>query len=146
MSLNYKLSKFMVSSRRFFSWNLPKKDGMNMLQKKAYELFKLYVKDSESELICSIKTSKRHIRNGELLIMLYSSSNGYIMTVIDESNKHNIYDVDVSSNTGSELCEAFDTEMERKLRGCEHEKRMLIVKDLDELMTKKRKDDKSRIS
>lgn len=118
---------------------------MNVLQKKAYELFILYVKDSDSELICSIRTMKRHIRNGELLIMLYSSSNGFIMTVIDESNKHNIYDVDIPTACGSELCELFDSAMERKLRGCEHEKRMLIVKDLDELMTKKKKNDDSSI-
>lgn len=136
----------MVNSKKFFSWTIPKSDGMNMLQKKAYELFKLYVKDSDSELICSIRTMKRHIRNGELLIMLYSSSNGFIMTVIDESNKHNIYDVDIPAHNGSELCEMFDSEMERKLRGCEHEKRMLIVKDLDELMTKKKNNDDSRVS
>ncbi len=59
------------------------------------------------------------------------------MTIIDESDKHNIYDVDIPGNNGSELCYIFDTEMERKLRACEHEKRMLIVKDIDELMIKK---------
>ena len=137
MSIHYKLSKFVVNSRKWFKWR-SKPTGMNQLQKKAYELFTLYVKDSESELICSIKTFKRHIRNGELLIMLYNTSNGFIISVIDESENHNMYDVDVNHEYGNELCAMFDTEMERKLRASEYEKRMLIIKELDGLMKRKK--------
>ena len=143
MSINYKVSRLMVNSRRWFKWRAKTK-GMNQLQQKVYELFTLYVKDSESELICSIKTMKRHIRNGELLIMLYNSSNGFIISVVDESENHNMYDVDMAGEYGSELCNQFDTEKERKLRACEYEKRMLIVKDLDGLMKKKKNANKPK--
>jgi hypothetical protein len=146
MSINYKLTKWVIKSKKWFRWK-PKPKGMNQLQQKVYELFSVYVKDSDSELICSIKTMKRHIRNGELLIMLYSASNGgFIVSVIDESENHNMYDVDIASEYGNDLCHQFDTEMERKLRACEHEKRMLVVKDLDGLMKKKKNASKPKKS
>lgn len=144
-SANYKLAKFSYKFKSYFTIKF-KPSGMSELQQKVYDLFVMYVKDSSSELICSIKTHKRHIRNGDLLIMLYSSSNGYIITVIDESDKHNIYDVDLKSDRGGELCNLFDIEMERKLRGCEFEKRTLIINDLDELMKKKKKQNVTKLT
>ncbi len=136
MSINYKISRLMVKSSKWFKWKSTPK-GLSQLQSKAYDLFCIFLKDENTELICSIKTMKRHIRNDDLLIMLYNTSNGFIISVIDESEKHNMYDVDIPHYYGTKLCNMFDVEMERKLRGCEYEKRMLIVKDLDELMNKK---------
>ena len=135
MNINYKLLRILIKVRKYFKYiKVVKPNALDALQQKACDLFVNYVKDKDSELLCSIKTSKRHIKNSDVLILLYNSANGYIVTVIDESRGHNIYDIDLPSDHGFNLCNMFDVEMERKLRASEYDKRNIIVTDLDQLL------------
>ena len=129
-----------IKLKRYFSSIKEKDDkGMSMIEKKAYILFKQNLLDSNADTFCSIKTSKRHIRNNNILLMLNVGQDNYFLTVIDESDniKHNIYEVMISVYYGKKLSDAFDIQMERKLRGSEFEKKNAIINDLDTLLKRK---------
>lgn len=106
------------------------------IQRKSVDLFKLYLRNPETNLVCSLMSGKRHIDVDDVLLILNKTPRGYVLTVIDENNKNSIncYEVNLPDVTSFELIELFDNKMERRLVNSEASKKGAISKDLDSLI------------
>lgn len=106
------------------------------IQRKSVDLFKLYLRNPETNLVCSLMSGKRHIDVDDVLLILNKTPRGYVLTVIDENknNSINCYEVNLPDVTSFELIELFDNKMERRLVNSEASKKGAISKDLDSLI------------
>lgn len=106
------------------------------IQRKSVDLFKLYLRNPETNLVCSLMSGKRHIDVDDVLLILNKTPRGYVLTVIDENKKNSIncYEVNLPDVTSFELIELFDNKMERRLVNSEASKKGAISKDLDSLI------------
>jgi len=126
--------------RRFLKWRNNNKFKtiikLDNIQQKSSDLFKLYLKNPEADLCCSLMSGKRHIEIENVLLILNNTTRGYILTVIDENqnNSINCYEVNLPEQTAHELINLFDHKMERRLVQSESSKKETIAKDLDSLI------------
>lgn len=130
--LKYKLIK------RFLLWRQGKNTVVKLddIQQKSVDLFKLYLRNPETNLVCSFASGKRHIDIDDVLLMLNNTQRGYTLTVIDENrnNSINCYEVNLPDSVSFELINLFDTKMERRLVASESSKKGAISKDLSLLI------------
>ena len=106
------------------------------LQEKAVKLWKLCLKDMETNLSCSISDKTRHIEKDNLLIILSPMNElDYLMTIVDGDNsKSCLYEIRIGSKLSSSVTTTFDNENERRMKEGEEDKRKTIHSDLDKLL------------
>ena len=108
------------------------------MQEKALRLWKLCLKDRETNITCSISNKTRQIEKNNMLITLStlsSSSIDYQMTIIDvDKDKSCLYEIRLSDRIAQSVITSFDVENERRMKEGEDEKRNSICSDLDKLL------------
>lgn len=141
LHLKRKLLRFRLN---FKKW-LIKLDGkitleqnkLNSFQIKAFQLWKLTLKDKTSILDYSAISRVRQIEKNDMLLIFYPGSQNWTLVIIDNNKgKKNLYEVQIPATQSTELCNFFDEENEKRMRLRENEKRDIIHEDLDYLIKK----------
>ena len=106
------------------------------LQEKAVKLWKLCLRDTETNLSCSISDKTRHIEKNNLIIILTPMNQlDYLMTIVDgDDSKSCLYEIRIGSKLSSGVITSFDNENERRMKEGEEDKRKTIHSDLDKLL------------
>ena len=106
------------------------------LQEKAVRLWKLCLKDKETNISCSISNKTRHIEKNNMLITLSPLNQlDYLMCILDtENNKECLYEIRIGAKLSDSVITSFDIENERRMKMGEEERRKSIYKDLDKLL------------
>jgi hypothetical protein len=113
-------------------------EKVSPMQEKALRLWKLCLKDRDTNITCSISNKTRQIEKNNMLITLStlsSSSIDYQMTIIDvDRDKSCLYEIRLSDRIVQSVITSFDVENERRMKEGEDEKRNSICSDLDKLL------------
>ena len=124
------------------------KHNSSSFESKSVKFWKIFLKDPDTHM--SFNTSDvRQIERGSVLMILEpnnESSSEYIMTIMDISNDNkSFYELHFTSKVAENVCECFDTEMEKRMKSSEKIKRDLIEKDIDNLIEKETKNFQEKI-
>lgn len=113
-----------------------KDQKVNPIEEKAIKLWKIYLKDKDSYLSCSISKGTRQIEKDNLLLLLSPQEyDDYLMTIIEaEYDKSHLYEVVISRRNTSVVMSSFDNENEKRMKGSEDDKRNSIHTELDSLL------------
>ena len=111
------------------------------LQEKAVKLWKLCLKDQDTNITCSIRNRMRQIEKDNMLIILFPLNTiDYTMTIIDvDTDKSCLYEIRIESKLAESIISSFDIENERRMKMGEDEKRESIYSDLDKLLLQEEK-------
>ena len=107
------------------------------MQEKAVRLWKLCLRDKETNISCSISNRTRQIEKTNMLIILSPLNQlDYLMTIldIDDKNKSCLYEIRIGPKMAEGVISSFDNENERRMREGEEERRNSIYNDLDKLL------------
>lgn len=141
MLISYRIKRLKVRWRRFtrrFSPNIyPEKDyRISPYQEKGIRLWRMTLKDPSSRL--GVSTFGVRQVDRENLVMVFQdfgAGDDSILTIMDTNdNGNNLYELHISRRHTVMVCEAFDSEMDRRMNRVESAKRLLIESDLDNLL------------
>lgn len=114
-----------------------KEHQISPYQEKAIRLWKLLLKDRESQLGVSTY-GVRQIEKGNLLMVFQvanASSDDSVLTIMDVASAgNNLYELHISARNAGYVCEFFDAEMDRRMSNAENKRRSIIETDLDKLL------------
>lgn len=137
--VQYRVKRLLV---RWKQWQDSLNDTINVekiklgpFEEKAIKLWKLYLKDKESSLAYNT-LGVRQIEKENVFIILQASGNLYhIMTIMDVNDTgKNLFEVHIPTKEASEIVDSFDTELEKRMKKVENNKRSIIESDLDKLL------------
>jgi hypothetical protein len=148
--ISWRIKRLKVSwrrlTRRFGATMYPEKQyKISPYQEKAIRLWKMLLKDKECRLGVN-SYGVRQIEKGDLL-MVFQSANGTnddsVLTIMDVTDSgNNLYELHISYKSACNVCESFDTEMDRRMNDAENIRRSIIETDLDKLL--RRQEDRFR--
>lgn len=106
------------------------------MQEKAVKLWKLCLRDKNTNISCSISNQIRQIEKNNLLIILSPLNQiDYLMSILDIDNGKNcIYEIRIGKKLAEGVISTFDNENEKRMREGEEERRNSIYNDLDKLL------------
>lgn len=137
--LKFRIKRLLVYWRQ---WQESLNDSMqkekiklSTYEEKSIKLWRLYLKDKDSSLAYNT-SGVRQIEKDNVLIILQSSGNLYhIMTIMDvHENGKNLFEIHIPSKESQDICDLFDTELEKRMKKVENNKRKIIESDLDKLL------------
>lgn len=139
MKLKYQIKRLLVKWRR---WQTSINDTISVdkieitaYEQKAIRLWKMYLKDKESILAYNAQ-GVRQIEKETLFIIFQSSGNLYhLMTIMDvNDSSKTLFELHIPEKEAKEICDIFDTELEKRMKKVENDKRKIIEHDLDKLL------------
>lgn len=106
------------------------------MQEKAIKLWKLCLRDKNTNISCSISNQTRQIEKNNLLIILSPLNQvDYYISILDTDNGKNcIYEIRIGQKLAETVISTFDYENERRMKEGEEERRNSIYSDLDKLL------------
>ncbi len=106
------------------------------IQTKSIRLWKLLLRDGDSQISCSLGNRIRQIEKDNMLLILSPVNQiDFQLTIMDvDNNKSCLYEIPVHSKFSENLIEIFDIENERRMNLGQSEKRQSIHNDLDKLI------------
>lgn len=129
--LNFKKWRVNLDKKIMFD----QKNKLTSFQTKAFQLWKLTLKDKSSILDYSSISRVRQIEKNDMLLIFYPGSQNWTLVIIDNNKgKKNLYEVQIPSSESTTLCDFFDEENEKRMRVRENEKRAIIYEDLNYLI------------
>lgn len=107
------------------------------IQTKSMRLWKLLLKDPDSQISCSLVNRIRQIEKDNMLLILSPLNQiDYQLTIMDvDSNKSCLYEIPIYGKFSEALIETFDNENERRMYSGQSEKKESIHNDLDKLIS-----------
>lgn len=107
------------------------------MKEKVIKLWKLCLRDKNSNISCSISNHTRQIEKNNLLIILSPLNQiDYLMSIIDIDNGKNcIYEIRIGQKLAENVIYLFDNENERRMKEGEDARRRSIYNDLDKLLS-----------
>jgi len=113
----------------------PKKEPLSPFEEKTVRLWKLTVKDSDTQLAYNSWGIRQIDKENLSIIFKPSGNTDYIMTIIDiTDDRKSIYEIHIPTKNADEVCDYFDNEMDRRMREKENTKKSIIGNDLDRLL------------
>lgn len=107
---------------------------------KAIRLWKILLKDEDTQM--NYNTSGvRQIEKDNVLMMFQPAGNSeYLMTLFDvDDTRRSLYELRIPQKESEFVSDYFDTEMEKRMKKAENNKRSIIETDLDKLLEKEEK-------
>jgi hypothetical protein len=107
---------------------------------KAIRLWKILLKDEDTQM--NYNTSGvRQIEKDNVLMMFQPAGNSeYLMTLFDvDDTRRSLYELRIPQKESEVVSDYFDTEMEKRMKKAENNKRSIIETDLDKLLEKEEK-------
>ena len=137
--LKYRLKRLYI---RWINWRKkldskigPKKEPLSPFEEKAVKLWKLTIKDSDTQLAYNSWGIRQIDKENISIIFKPSGNTDYIMTIIDITDERkSIYEIHIPTKHADAVCDYFDYEMERRMREKENTKKSIIANDLDRLL------------
>ncbi len=107
------------------------------IQQKSIRLWKLLLRDEESQISCSLVDKIRQIEKDNMLLILSPTNQiDFQLTIMDvDSTKSCLYEIPISGKYSSSLIEYFDNENQRRMVSGQTEKKQSIHSDLDKLIS-----------
>lgn len=107
------------------------------IQNKSIRLWKLLLKDDESQISCSLGNRIRQIEKDNMLLILSPVNQmDFQLTIMDvDNNKSCLYEIPIHRTLSESLIDNFDNENERRMNIGQSEKRKSIHNDLDKLIS-----------
>ena len=139
--LSYRIKRLRVRWRRWrcsIDEKIIPEEGRTStpFQEKAIRLWRLCLKDQESQLGFNTNGVRQIEKENLLMVFQHNPSGESVMTIMDISeNSKNIYELNILSKPSTYVCDLFDDEMDRRMRVADSAKRKLIETDLDNLVT-----------
>ena len=108
------------------------------LQMKSIKLWKLLLRDSNSNMSCSLINKIRQIEKDNMLVILSQiNEQDYLLTIMDvDTTKSCLYEVPIYSKISTILIDTFDTENQKRMNLRQSVKKESISNDLDKLINK----------
>jgi len=109
-------------------------------EEKAIRLWKILLKDEDTQM--NYNTSGvRQIEKDNVLMMFQPAGNSeYLMTLFDvDDTRRSLYELRIPQKESEVVSDYFDTEMEKRMKKAENNKRSIIETDLDKLLEKEEK-------
>ena len=109
-------------------------------EEKAIRLWKILLKDEDTQM--NYNTSGvRQIEKDNVLMMFQPAGNSeYLMTLFDvDDTRRSLYELRIPQKESEVVSDYFDTEMEKRMKKAENNKRSIIETDLDKLLEKENK-------
>jgi len=109
-------------------------------EEKAIRLWKILLKDEDTQM--NYNTSGvRQIEKDNVLMMFQPAGNSeYLMTLFDvDDTRRSLYELRIPQKESEVVSDYFDTEMEKRMKRAENNKRSIIETDLDKLLEKEEK-------
>ena len=138
--IKYRFKKLRVRWRR---WRRsldnsikPESSKLTPYEEKGLKLWKMVVRDEESQMALN-SYGVRQVEKDTIFITVTptNSSDRFTMTIMDiTSNRRSLYELHFDGKTAANALEAFDVEMEKRMRKVENSKRALIETDIDKLI------------
>ena len=106
------------------------------LQMKSIKLWKLLLRDSNSNMSCSLINKIRQIEKDNMLVILSQiNEQDYLLTIMDvDTTKSCLYEVPIYSKISTILIDTFDTENQKRMNLRQSVKKESISNDLDKLI------------
>lgn len=138
--IKYRFKKLRVRWRR---WRRsldnsikPESSKLTPYEEKGLKLWKMVVRDEESQMALN-SYGVRQVEKDTIFITVTptNSSDRFTMTIMDiTSNRRSLYELHFDGKPAANALEAFDVEMEKRMRKVENSKRALIETDIDKLI------------
>ncbi len=115
----------------------PANEEILPIQLKSIKLWKLLLKDDESQISCSLINKIRQIEKDNMLLILSPVNQiDYQLTIMDvDGNKSCLYEIPIYSKSSEILIDMFDKENQRRMDLGQSDKRDSIHNDLDKLIS-----------
>jgi hypothetical protein len=116
------------------------------IQTKSIKLWKLLLRDNDSQISCSLTNRIRQIEKDNMLLILSPINQiDYQLTIMDvDSNKSCLYEIPIHSKWAENVIEVFDNENQRRMMSGQIDKRNSIHNDLDKLISQQQDSLKKR--
>lgn len=143
--LKYRLKRLLVKWQRWrqsIDNNLtPDKHKITPFEEKAIKLWRLCLKDKDTQLAYNSSAVRQLEKDNLLLIFKPSGNNDFIMTIIDiTSEKKSVFEIHIPLRHSNDVCDYFDDELDKRMKDTENAKRAIIGDDLDRLLAQEGKD------
>lgn len=104
-------------------------------EEKAIRLWKLLLKDKETQMAFSSSGTRQIQRDNVFMIFQSHGNNDHIMTIVDTTEgRRSLYELHIPQKNAHIVCDYFDDEMERRMAKAEKDARSIIENDIDSLL------------
>jgi len=120
---------------------------LNPMQERAVRLWKVSLKDKDCVMHCSLSTKERQVESGSILIVLSPTGVDHqVMSIFDSTDdtKCNFYELIIPQPHITQVCDQFDTEMGRRMRENELDKRDMVEDIMDTMVRRQEEMIKSK--
>jgi len=109
-------------------------------EEKAIRLWKILLKDEDTQMAYNTYGVRQIEKDNVFMIFQPTGNNEYLMTLVDvDDTRRSLYELRIPQKESDVVCDHFDTEMEKRMKRAENNKRSIIETDLDKLLEKEEK-------
>jgi len=109
-------------------------------EEKALRLWKLLLKDEDTKMSFNTYGVRQIEKNNVFMKLQAGSGTDCIMTLIDiTTERRSLYEIHIPTSHAEIICDQFDSELERRMKRSENNKRILIETDIDILLEQEEK-------
>lgn len=109
-------------------------------EEKAIRLWKILLKDEDTQMAYNTYGVRQIEKDNVFMIFQPTGNNEYLMTLVDvDDTRRSLYELRIPQKESDVVCDYFDTEMEKRMKRAENNKRSIIETDLDKLLEKEEK-------
>lgn len=102
---------------------------------KSIKVWRTSLKKESNNLLSSISLNQRQIIGDNIMLILKNySTQEYILSIINTSERSSFYEIYIENNVAKELIKMFDESLENRLSKIENDKRSIINSNIDSLI------------
>lgn len=143
-NINYRYKRILVYWRQ---WQMSinntmtsDKRKLTAYEEKAIRLWRLCLKDEDTQMAYNTYGVRQIEKDNVFMIFQPTGNNEYLMTLVDvDDTRRSLYELRIPQKESDVVCDYFDTEMEKRMKRAENNKRSIIETDLDKLLEKEEK-------
>lgn len=142
--VKYRLKRLLVRYQRWrqrIDNNLtPDKQKLTPFEEKSIKLWRLCLKDSDTQLAYNSSGIRQLEKDNLFLIFKPSGNHDFIMTIMDiTEDRKSVFEIHIPLKHSDDVCDYFDDELEKRMRDTESHKRSIIGDDIDRLIVQEGK-------
>lgn len=116
------------------------KSKLTPYEEKSLKLWKLLLKDEDTKMSYNTQGVRQVEKKNVFMKLQHGGNNDCIMTLIDITTEHrSLYEIRIPISHAEIICDYFDSELERRMKRSENNKRIIIETDIDNLLKQEEK-------
>jgi hypothetical protein len=125
----------------------PDSTKLTIFEEKAIRLWRLCLKDKNTKLAYNSLGIRQLEKDHLFLIFKPGGNSDYIITIMDITDERkSVFEIHIPNKHATDVCNYFDTELEKRMKEVENAKRVILVDDIDRLISQEEKSvDKNKI-